>query len=387
MNDIEQAVNNMDVGDLQAVLLGETQMEESGAGVSDPLQAAVDGMSTKDLSMVLLGEKQAELVEEGGNRFPNVTRINQENAGPTMEELKGKLKSFFGLTDEEIVFTGSTGKKKPGGSSGDMDCAISLKAIKDKFGIETPEEWYDICGDFAKENGLDIDIKPEFKMEGVAMAYPIVNNDGKQEGEFVQLDLVPVENLKLRAFSQYSPQEVEGEPYVKGLVRCQIMMAIARFSGFKVLEMGKVNKREDERPVKWERYSYGYQTGGLYKNTYERPLMPGKRGEEGIHKATEDCIGKELVSDDPDEICEILFGVDSANMLTWEDAWKAAKKVGIFDDDYKRESFRKILKKELETSIKKGNLPYLPPEIAQFLDIDVEGLFGTKKKQWDMAAE
>jgi hypothetical protein len=118
------------------------------------------------------------------------------------------------------------------------------------------------------------------------MAYPIVNNDGKQDGEFVQLDFVPVENLKLRAFSQYSPQEVEGEPYVKGLVRTQIMMAIARFSGFKVLEMGKVNKREDERPVKWERYSYAYQTGGLYKNTYERPLMPGKRGEEGIHKAT-----------------------------------------------------------------------------------------------------
>lgn len=37
-------------------------------------------------------------------------------------------------------------------------------------------------------------------------------------------------------------------------------------------------------------------------------------------------IGRELVTDDPDEICEILFGVDSANMLTWQDAWNGVKK-------------------------------------------------------------
>jgi hypothetical protein len=41
------------------------------------------------------------------------------------------------------------------------------------------------------------------------------------------------------------------------------------------------------------------------------------------------------------------------------------------------------MKKNLERSIKKGNLPYLPPEIAEFLDIDVDALFGTRKKKWD----
>lgn len=111
--------------------------------------------------------------------------------------------------------------------------------------------------------------------------------------------------------------------------------------------------------------------------------MPGKKGEEGVHYTKSDRVGKELITDDPDEICEILFGVDSANMLTWEDAWNAAKKVGIFDDPKKEQMFKKKLKKGFETSIKKGNLPYLPPEIANYLDIDVDALFGTRKKKWD----
>ena len=132
------------------------------------------------------------------------------------------------------------------------------------------------------------------------------------------------------------------------MVRCLIMMEIASLSGYKVLETGIVNKREGEHPTKWEAYSYSYQTDGLYKNTYERKLMPGKKGEEGVHYAKSERVGQELITDDPDEICEILFGVDSANMLTWEDAWNAAKNVGIFDNPKKEEMFKKKLKKGFE---------------------------------------
>ena len=175
--------------------------------------------------------------------------------------------------------------------------------------------------------------------------------------------------------------EKEGEPYVKGLVRCLLLIILTDLADFKAIETGKVNKREGEQPTKFEKYSYSYQSGGLYRNTYERPLMKGKPGEQGVHKAEADLVSKKLVTDDPDEICEILFGVDSARMITWQDAWGAAKKMGIFDDEDKKMRFRKFLKKNLEKSIKKGNLPYLPPEIADFLDIDVDALFGTAKKE------
>lgn len=108
-------------------------------------------------------------------------------------------------------------------------------------------------------------------------------------------------------------------------------------SGYRVLETGLVNGMEGEQPIKWERYSYTHEEGGLFKKTFERPLMKGKNGAEGFHVSAEKEVGRELVSNDPDEICEILFGVDSANMLTWKDAWNGVKKQGILDDPEKME--------------------------------------------------
>ena len=372
-NAIDDAIKGMDKSDLKTVLVS----EGDGGTAGD----VVGNISASDLKALLVGEQV--LCNEGGNKFSYAVRINQENAEGTMEDVKKVLKEFFGMTDDEIIFTGSTGRKLPGSSSGDVDCCISMKKLKDKFGMEKPEEWQDLCKEFAQKYNLDIDLIPGLGFEGVSFAFPIHNSDGKQEGKFVQLDLDPVENLKLRSWSLYMDNEKEGEPYVKGLVRCLLLIILTDLADFKAIETGKVNKREGEQPTKFEKYSYSYQSGGLYRNTYERPLMKGKQGEQGIHKAEADLVDKKLVTDDPDEICEILFGVDSANMLTWQDAWGAAKKMGIFDDEEKKTRFRKFLKKNLERSIKKGNLPYLPPEIAEFLDIDVDSLFGTKKKKWD----
>ncbi len=62
----------------------------------------------------------------------------------------------------------------------------------------------------------------------------------------MQLDLIPVNNLKFQAWGQYGPEEVEGQPYVKGLVRNQLIRATARVSGYKVLDMGLVNGSDGE---------------------------------------------------------------------------------------------------------------------------------------------
>ncbi len=107
------------------------------------------------------------------------------------------------------------------------------------------------------------------------------------------------------------------------------------------------------------------------KKTFERPLMKGKKGAEGIHVAGEKEIDRELITDDPDEICEILFGVDSANMLTWDDAWKAVKKQGILKDPEKLEIFRDSLREGIGRSMKKGGLDYLPPELEDFMGMKV----------------
>ena len=79
-----------------------------------------------------------DVVKEGGHRFPDAMRINQPNTKSTMEDLKGKVKDFFQLSDDDFAFIGSTGKKLETGTSGDIDIAISRKALEEKFGITTP---------------------------------------------------------------------------------------------------------------------------------------------------------------------------------------------------------------------------------------------------------
>jgi len=314
---------------------------------------------------------ESKLMNEGGHRIPGAVRLNQRNAKSTMDSAKQKVKEFFGLSDDDISFLGSTGKKLDGGSSGDIDIAISKKALEEKQGITDVSEWFDLAEEFGKKYGLDVKNFPRWEWQGTSVGYPISNDDGEQEGQIVQLDLIPVDNLKFQAWGQYGPEEIEGQKYVKGLVRNQIITATARVSGFRVEETGMVNGYDEEQPVKWERYSYSHEEGGLFKKIFERPLMKGKKGEEGIHVSGEKEVGRELVSNDPDEICEILFGVDSANMLTWEDAWKAVKKQGILKNPARAEQFKKSLKTGIERPLKKGSIDYLPPELEDFLGLKV----------------
>lgn len=176
-----------------------------------------------------------DVVSEGGHRFPDAMRINQPNTKSTMEDLKGKVKDFFQLSDEDFAFIGSTGKKLDTGTSGDIDIAISKKALEEKFGVSTPQEWYDLASEFAERNGVEIVNLTRWGFDGTSINWPIMNDDGKQEGQKVQVDLVPTDSVKFQAWAQYGPSEVEGEKYVKGLVRNQIIIAAARVIDRKVL--------------------------------------------------------------------------------------------------------------------------------------------------------
>ncbi len=187
-----------------------------------------------------------------------MTKIDQEYAKATMDDVKMKVMQFFNLKDDEVIFTGSLGKKLKGGKSGDMDCAISKSTVERETGMKTPEEWFDLYEEFAKKYGIDVDVLPKFGFDGVAFAWPIVNANGEQDSEFVQLDITPDDNLRFRGWSQYAPDEVEGEDYVKGLVRNQIIQSAAPVIDKKVLETGLVNKMDGEQPTKWERYSYSH---------------------------------------------------------------------------------------------------------------------------------
>lgn len=104
---------------------------------------------------------------------------------------------------------------------------------------------------------------------------PIQNFDGKQEGEFVQLDMMTSRNMKFQVWSQYAPREIEGQKYVKGCIRNLILEAAAHaMDDVKVLKTGYLKQGGSyvEGPVEWERYSFYTPEGLNIKHTKLVPL-------------------------------------------------------------------------------------------------------------------
>lgn len=206
--------------------------------------------------------------------------------------------------------------------------------------------------------------------------------DGKQEGEFVQVDIVPTKSIEFQQWSQFAKQEVPEEKFVKTLVRNEIMQAVATLTE-EVVETGLVNGQEGEQPVKWFSYRLSQDDDGLFKKVFFRPLLGGEKGRQGIHKSTPDSE-MEFVTDNPNKICQILFGVsDAQQFLDWKQALDGARNVGTLDDPQKMEKFKSMLSTGLKRAIRRGNLPYMPPELEEMLGFgieDVEPSKGLKKE-------
>ena len=160
------------------------------------------GIETPDPDGPGGGKPVAEsvLMKEGGKRIPGAVRLNQRNAKSTMDSAKQKVLNFFGLSEDEVSFLGSTGKKLDSGSSGDIDIAISKKALEQKHGITDVSEWFDLADEFGRKYELEVKNFPRWEWQGTSVGYPISNDDGEQEGQVVQLDLIPVDNLKFQAW-------------------------------------------------------------------------------------------------------------------------------------------------------------------------------------------
>ena len=127
------------------------------------------------------------LVVEGGNAVDGVVRINQENVQATLSDIYSKLFPALKLDDTNTAILGSTGKRLPGGSSGDIDIGIDKKAAK----IDNFNAWSKYVANAA--NRLKIDYNVLSGLKEISLKWPISNEDGKQKNKFVQVDLMPVD--------------------------------------------------------------------------------------------------------------------------------------------------------------------------------------------------
>lgn len=72
---------------------------------------------------------EEEPILEGGHTKSDIpeelkARINQENVEATLDDIYKRLLPELGLSREDVEPVGSTGKKLPGGTSGDIDLAM-----------------------------------------------------------------------------------------------------------------------------------------------------------------------------------------------------------------------------------------------------------------------
>lgn len=166
-----------------------------------------------------------------------------------------------------------------------------------------------------------------------SLRWPIVNEDGEQEGEYVQVDLMPTPNMKMMAFGRFSQQQRDGETFFKGTVRNIMLSIMARCSyhkdltddtHIKVLDDGTEKEVHNE----YEGWTYDGNSGlHLCHKRYERYTRNGAGFRKGDWKPHASVVDSPVISSDPDEIVEMIFGkgVRPEDIDTVQKMWRAWK--------------------------------------------------------------
>ena len=285
-----------------------------------------------------LNSVSESIVSESYKVFDDVVRIDQENVAATVEDFRKVFCDYTGIEKEDIQPLGSTGKRLPGKTSGDIDLGISTSALAKKgIEINNKKDWFEFCEKFAADVKVDYH---EFVQRGLtSVKWPISNTDGKQPNMYVQTDLIPHKNLEMLKWGMYQTPEEEGKDYDKSTVRALLLQAIAKEGGIEVLKMAKI-PGEGKAPVKVKRYEYK-QNEGLFEIIKER--HPKK---DGTYTGW-NVLSKEKISDDPGHIVDILFGEKTYapdELLSVKDVWNAFK----ISKYWKDETIRKNIQSDFE---------------------------------------
>ena len=289
---------------------------------------------------------------EGGNAVEVASRINQRNVAATLEDIYKTVLPEFKIKKSDkdsYALLGSAGKKKDEDTSGDLDLAISIPHLQKVFKLKTEEDVVKKVQEIVTKLGTQIQKKqghdghsPKdfFKLlPGLmtfSIGYPITNTDGKQEGLFVQLDLMLSENVDMVGWAMSAPHYTESS--VKGSVRVILLSMIAKYCDMKI-----VKTDDDGEPAVTKRY-YFNPKAGLYYVTQERKL-----GKNGKYTKASSITDKKLITSNKDKIIQFLFGskhkADDAR--TYEQVWAL-----LNSDDFKfpskRDEIKKHFKEELE---------------------------------------
>lgn len=290
-------------------------------------------------------ETREKLLAEGGNAIKSVevSKIYQENVPDTLREISKNLLKPLGLElGGNARSLGSTGKKKLGSTSGDIDIAVDANHLMKQLKAKDTVDLASKLQKFVERKTPEAVILPGNSI--VSFAFPISNINEKQESMFVQVDFMITPDVEYAEFAFHSPKEVDSA--YKGLHRNKMFHAVAFYHFYKrTLE-------KDGEEVEFERGWFDSHKG----------LMFGKQSRQGARKLLKKpkTISREVVERTPDRIIQTLFG-PKANRKTvdsFETMYKAVMSSSFPNAKYRKEilkwakeaieSEKAIVPKELE---------------------------------------
>ena len=270
-----------------------------------------------------------------------------------MDDIYKKLLPLLGITKTHTALLGSTGKKLPGGTSGDVDLAVDKPTIMRLNGLKTTQELYEFI--IQAITRLEYDYNYLKGLGIVSVGWPIANVDGKQEGEFVQLDIMPSDNLKMTAWGMASPHQ-SVEQY-KGAVRGELLYWIANEIDYKALKQQANELTGEIEDLEFERTIFNGMKG-LYR--IKQSFLSPKTGKRKANKWT---VGRQLIETNPVAIAKLFFGkdVNPDDLISAKQIWDA-----MMSPEFPYPKARKRIVQNTIKSLTKNGIDY-PPYFDEFV--------------------
>lgn len=236
------------------------------------------GVPKMDIGEALLKHALRRLLKEGGAAFEDVKPVTLADFQATWPHIKDDLKTL-GAT--RVEFIGTTGKKP---IMGDVDLAAEFPGTRD--------ELFDMAKDMFGADSVS-KVGPTI----VTIRYPVHAKGGGLTGDHVQVDVMLGKTSYL-TWSRFGTSPDKSHPDyspVKGVVRNVLLNVINRFAAEKTFP-GKQTELDRTR------YSVDFDKG-LFK------VVQTKRGKNPKKPLSDwKTVERELISDDPDVIAQVMFG-------------------------------------------------------------------------------
>jgi hypothetical protein len=295
--------------------------------------------------------EESEFIFEGGAAIKTSRTINQKEGKDTLINIQEKLFPILDLKGigKDCSFIGSLGKKKDEkDESGDIDLAIDAKSFSSNHNVPENDLLNYLYQTLTNELPQVLGFEPELNlMRGLkvlSIGWPIA---GDKNNGIVQLDLIPVVNLKWTDFIYYSPDYRVDESKYKSAHRNWLFSAILD-SRKRVLE-----KNDNGEDMLIEKKVLRLPDG----------LYEVKKSFEGITKRlkrAKTVPGTEkFITSDPQEFLDIVLGTgyNPDQVKTFESLWNIVK-----SPNFKYHDSLETIKKKYTEDLKNAGLK-IPNEL------------------------